>query len=164
MQLICTECLLCEGIWQSLTDISVLALLGDSQYFSWKVPVIICQHLLPASSWMKFLSLSLLRKSVKHLNKNIPRMLSFNVPEVFNLMCWNNAGFHAEVEKMGLLNSVLLFDVQVPNQGCFFMKKIFCSSWGSKPVLKRLSVCFHLHHPSCLPQTQLLNYGPQAHQ
>lgn len=49
-------------------------------------------------------------------------------------MCQNNVGFHEEVEKVALLSLVLLFDTWVPKEGCFFMKNIFCSSRGSKPV------------------------------
>lgn len=62
-------------------------------------------------------------------------MLSLSVPKASNLICQKNAGFHKEMEKTALLNSVILFDTWTLNQSCF-LKKNFHNSWGSKPVLE----------------------------
>ncbi|KAI5193328.1 Elongation Factor 1-Alpha 1 [Manis pentadactyla] len=76
---------------------------------------LLSSHLLAfmlASGWKIFSSLPLLQKvTVEHLTKNMPRMLSPNVPKSSGLTCQNNAGFLVEMEKTVLFNSVPLFDI-----------------------------------------------------
>lgn len=130
---------------------------GHSQHFSWKAPVIICQHWLPGSIWMEFLSLSLLRTSpVKHLTKNTGRMLPLSVPKSPIL----SAGVRLDsVKRWRKWPSSILcsFLTSVSKTGLFLHEKNFLQLLGLKTCPRGSVSCFHLYHPSC--QTQLLDYG-----